>query len=228
MNKRPSRIRALTLATLAVVVTAAATAFVDAVKAARTAARAAQCLCGPGCFALLLSSDFDRTGKPRPTVTFDASGRPMHSWRSLVWASQFPIVDPPYDFDLAWDDPANRPAAEKAPNEFVCQNSQDFPGAFTNFAAIVDADDCSLDLIAAPGRAGPWPVVVEVPDSTIRWTEPRDVSPSQIANYPSPSDPGGFAVVMSDGRVRRLSREEILEKWAGAKAALRATKSPGR
>ena len=65
-------------------------------------------------------------------------------------------------------------------------------------------------------------------ESTTRWTEPRDVSPSEIAKYPSPSDPGGFAVVMSDGRIRRLSREEILESWAGAKAALRAAKGPGR
>ena len=155
---------------VAATVAAAATALMVAIDRARTAARASQCLCGPGCFAFLLSSDFDRTGKPRPAVTFDASDRLMHSWRTLVWATQFPIVDPPYDFDLAWDDPANRPAAEKAPNEFVCPNSQDFPGAFTNFAAIVDGDDCSLDLIATLGRAG----------------------------------------------------------WAGAKAALRAAKGPGR
>lgn len=212
----------------AATVVAAATALMVAIDRARTAARASQCLCGPGCFALLLRNDFDRTGKPRPAATRDASGRPMHSWRTLVWATQFPIVDPPYNFDLAWDDPANRPAAVKAPNEFVCPNSQDFPGASTNFAAIVDGDECSLDLIASPGGTGPWALVVEVPNSTIRWTEPRDVSPSQIANYPSPSDPGGFAVVMSDGRVRRLSREEILESWAGAKDALRAAKGPGR
>jgi len=101
--------------------------------------------------------------------------------------------------------------------------------ASTVLAVVVTAAAAFWDLGISTGRgASPRPVVFEDAESTTRWTEPRDVSPSEIAKYPSPSDPGGFAVVMSDGRIRRLSREEILESWAGAKAALRAAKGPGR
>lgn len=110
----------------------------------------------------------------------------------------------------------------------MCPNSQDqWTGRLTNYAAIVDGDGSSLELCRPGGPPGPWPVVVEVPEATMEWTEPGDVSPSEIVDYPEPSDPGGFAVIWSDGKVRRLAREAILENWSRAKAALRAAKSPG-
>lgn len=123
--------------------------------------------------------------------------------------------------------PANRSVAATFGRTFLCRNTQGYDAPrSTNHAAIVDGDECSLDLCGPGVPRGAWPV--EVPESTIARAEPLDVSSSEIVNDAMARDPGGFVVIGSDGKVRRLSREEILDGWSRGKAAFRAAKSPGR
>ncbi|AMV39363.1 DUF1559 domain-containing protein [Planctomyces sp. SH-PL62] len=217
---RPFQFR-LTHLALMVVVAAGVSAFLTAAGRARTAARASQCGNNPFRLHLGLRNYRDATGRNPPAVQLDAGGRSMHSWRAILCASQFPdAFAVPYDFGLPWDHPANLKAAVVAPNDMVCLNTQAAPARHANVAAVVDGDLCSLDLTGRVGPGGPWIVLVEVADPKIFWTEPRDVTPAEIAAFAAPHDPGGFAVAFSDGSSGRLSREEILANWAGARAVL--------
>ncbi|MDG3003074.1 hypothetical protein PZE19_04785 [Paludisphaera sp. Pla2] len=157
----------------------------------------------------------------------------MHSWRAVVWAYGSPEFAARYDFSEPWNSPANLAAAQPVPVDLWCHNSQNSPACSTNYAAILDGDRCSLD---SAGQGGPNKrriVIVEVPDSTILWTEPRDVTLEEIARFPPPHDPGGLAAVFSDGSYRRLSIQEILapeilDHWTRHLKAARAKKSPDR
>ncbi|WP_165073528.1 hypothetical protein [Paludisphaera rhizosphaerae] len=168
-------------------------------------------------------------GRPPPLVALDVEGTPAHSWRALVWAEGHPEFLVHYDFRLPWRSESNLGAATSAVSDFACENSQAVPFRYTNFVALVDGGLSSLDFVGAGTPDGEARIVlIEAPDSKIRWTEPRDVSPADIAKFSDVAEPGGYAVALSDGTVKRFTREEILQRWARAKRAAGATKNPSR
>lgn len=153
--------------------------------------------------------------KPLPTVG-EVANRPGHSWRVVLHASSHQDFAARYKFDEPWDSPNNIWAAIEAPSYFVCDNNRlpirGFRG-FTNYVAIVDGPQGALkpfDLEASNEEASIF--LVEVPGSNIVWTEPRDISPSEVAALSEGNDPGGLCVLLTNRRVVRLSRRAILER----------------
>ena len=115
-----------------------------------------------------------------PAFVTDAEGKPMHSWRVLI----LPFLEESelhesYDFSEPWDSPNNRLLIERMPPVFSSPFSSGQPGR-TSFVAVVGpstvwpgAQAVTLDDI----RDGSWATIflIEIADSDIAWTEPRDV-----------------------------------------------------
>lgn len=154
----------------------------------------------------------DTHGRFPPVVIAGPAGRPLHSWRALLFADIDRDFASRYTFNEPWDSPANLRAARAMPSVFACPNNQDDPAKFTSYAAIIGRGTTSLSPkgLGPPG-GGPQILLIEVPESTITWTEPRDINLAEIASLAPSRDPGGLSVVFTDGRVRRLSRDAILD-----------------
>lgn len=163
----------------------------------------------------VLQYELAHNATPPPTAN-DATARPTRSWRTVLHARMNPDFAGRYNFDEPWDSPNNMRAAVETPSYFVCDNNRWAHGGFggfANYAAVVDGPlgalkPFNLDLSNEEATI----LLVEIPDSDIFWTEPRDISPSELATLPEGNDPGGLGVVLTNGRAVRLSRQAILER----------------
>lgn len=177
--------------------------------------------------ALALRNYASDYGTLPPAYVSDADGKPMYSWRVLI----LPFVDrrdlfEQYDFNQPWNSPKNQRLAQTL-RFYQCPSD---PGAessdMTSYVAVVGA------ATAWPGNTGravedfPEPdrtiLLVEVANSGIHWTQPRDVTIADLAGFvrqPGPDGqsgihvlPGGYfhhddrgiQVAMADGSVRFL------------------------
>ncbi|MBN1908720.1 MAG: DUF1559 domain-containing protein [Pirellulales bacterium] len=127
-------------------------------------------------------------GQFPPAYIADAQGKPMHSWRVLL----LPYLDldalyKQYRFDEPWDGLNNRKLMATVPPVFRCRTTDDAePGTpgMTHYVAVTgsgtiwpgtestkirDIHDGTSNTIA----------LVEIADSDIPWTEPRDVTLEQ-------------------------------------------------
>lgn len=151
---------------------------------------------------------------PAPYIA-DANGKPMTSWRAailpyLIQASMRAW----YDDRLPWNAPSNLAPASRMTadiNPFRCPRASDRqPPTVANYVMIVDPAAASagqwkkLDkLMNAPSTI----VIVEIADSDIFWTEPRDLSIDEMSlrindkSEPSISShhPHGAMVLFADG-----------------------------
>jgi hypothetical protein len=163
----------------------------------------------------------DKHGQFPPICSVDSMGKPMHSWRAILYAEIEPNFRQAYDFNEPWDSPKNIRVAEHPPRFFYCGNNQGEPARYTNFVAIVDRERGNLGHIAPRGQFPTKDVrlaqtenrgliLIEDPDSDIRWTEPRDLTIEELESIGRGEDPAGIAVLLEDRRVYRLSREEII------------------
>jgi hypothetical protein len=154
----------------------------------------------------------DRFGHFPPTNILDSAGRPMHSWRAVLYAEIDPKFRLAYNFAEPWNSPSNIRLADRPPNCFTCGNNQAEPARYTNYVALDDSESYNLRKTSQGERkripAGGI-VVVEYPDSSIWWTEPRDLSSDQLASVSGGADPGGIAVLFEDSKIRRLSKREL-------------------
>lgn len=112
-----------------------------------------------------------------PLIVYDDSGRPVHSWRSLV----LPYLDSrvannaagPYDPNQPWDADANLTAARTAPIAYRCPAAQrGFQwgvDVHASYLRISDNDDPARD-------AFEWPVLIETGRRHVTWTRPGDIS----------------------------------------------------
>ena len=180
-----------------------------------------------------------------PAYIADKDGKPVHSWRTLI----LPYLDrmdlyKEYDFNEPWDGPHNKRLLRKRPKEFACPSDPiaDMDGAAqTSYVAVVGTDAAWAG--EKPRRANEFSslshsiMLVEVANSEIEWTEPRDLSlntlgegetksaPLIVSSNHGHSDDFFFAfdkvvpsvhVAMGDGstdylRLGRLSNEELRE-----------------
>jgi hypothetical protein len=115
-----------------------------------------------------------------PSYVADKSGKPMHSWRVLI----LPFMDQDqlykaYDFTQPWDAPQNKKLLTERPLEYFCDND---PGANrassteTSYLAVVGPNTAWTGATAMSNSI----VVVEVNNSNIQWTEPKDFSLDSI------------------------------------------------
>ncbi|NLE37571.1 MAG: DUF1559 domain-containing protein [Pirellulaceae bacterium] len=192
-----------------------------AVQAAREAARRMQCTNNMKQITLALHNYHDAYGQFPPAYTVDDTGKPLHSWRVLI----LPYMEDSYLYeqirlDEPWDSPHNMAVAgQYCPHYYRC--ASDAVGNFTDTSYVmVVGPGCISDGSGAKSIADVKDgtsntiLVVEMADSGIRWTEPRDldaVTMSYQLNDPanksciSSMHPGGVNVAMADGSVQFLS-----------------------
>jgi len=156
-----------------------------------------------------------------PAYIPDEDGRPMHSWRVLIlpFLEQRQLCEQ-YDFNEPWNSPHNLDVAGEMPPGFHCPKDKRAgrtdtsyvmlvgPGAFSEGATpttIADFADGTSNTIA----------VVEMSDSGILWTEPRDLHiegtrfmmNDNVAASPRSRHPGGVNTLSVDASVRYISDE---------------------
>ncbi len=118
-----------------------------------------------------------------PTCIADETGRRMHSWRVLLLPYLgYEDIYRRYRFDEPWDGPNNRRLWDERIEVYQCPND-------TN--ARTRGNTSYLAVVGEPALwSGPMPckavfyaglhprrlLVVELPNTGIRWTEPRDLS----------------------------------------------------
>lgn len=126
-----------------------------------------------------------------PVYDTDKTGKPMHSWRVLILP--FMGEEPLYkscDFTQPWDAPKNKKLLAERPFVYYCDND---PGANragsteTSYLAVVGPDTAWAGANVAPDPLSRSILVVEVNNSNIQWTEPRDFSLSSIEGNDSTS-----------------------------------------
>ena len=117
-----------------------------------------------------------------PAYIADRDGKPQHSWRVLLlpFMCELPFYNE-YNFDEPWDGPNNRElAAHDNTLSYRCP-AADKDSRETNFVAVVGPETMWPGAATASfGDAANDPaktiVLVEVANSGIAWTEPRDMT----------------------------------------------------
>ncbi|HEX8201450.1 MAG TPA: DUF1559 domain-containing protein [Isosphaeraceae bacterium] len=193
---------------------------IQAVRSAREAARASQCICNICQIKIALYNYHDAFGSFPPAYVADGQGRPMHSWRVLIlpWMEQKALYDQ-YNFAEPWDGPNNRGLLTMMPNNFACPSHRLASSGLTSYAAITGPKT------AFPGAGttkladivdGPRDTIMlaEVCNLDIPWTAPRDLDTATMSfRIDDPARPGisskhpsGPVVVAADTTTWRLPR----------------------
>jgi hypothetical protein len=118
-----------------------------------------------------------------PAYIADENGKPMHSWRVLI----LPYLErsdlhEEYDFSQPWDSPSNLALAKRFfPRVFRCPNDTSASENTTSYVAVVGpetawpAPNSSQESDFKDGLSQTV-LLVEVANSGILWTEPRDLT----------------------------------------------------
>lgn len=192
-----------------------------AVSAPREAARRIQCRSNLKQIGLALHNYHQAYGSYPPAYTVDEQGKPMHSWRVLLLPfTEYAQDEVQYDFSQPWNSPANLAFAKESQihNMYFCPSESDWDRNDTSYVMLVGPNAFSdgptarkkEDITDKPGETI---IVGEMSRSGIFWTEPRDLSVSEMSfkiNDPNQiglrSDHyGGLHVLFADGSVCFLS-----------------------
>jgi prepilin-type processing-associated H-X9-DG protein len=184
-----------------------------AVRTAGPSARRIQCVNNLKQIALALHN-YEETYKVfPPAYTVDASGRPLHSWRTLIlpFLEQQALYQT-IDLSKPWDDPANAKARETLVPSFRCPSAQELPNT-TTYLAVVAPGSC-----LTPGKArrladvtdgtASTLMVIEVGrENAVPWMAPVDAGESLVMGLGPASKhhhPGGSNACFVDGSVHFL------------------------
>ena len=151
-----------------------------------------------------------------PAYTVDASGRKLHSWRTLI----LPFIGrqtlyESIDLSKPWNDDANAAAFDTDLHEYACP-SAGLDTAQTTYMGLVGDDHFfngsqPRTIAEITGGTANVVAVMEVPvDSAIHWMEPRDDAISFVTNMQPEYElahSGGVQVLGADGYVRFLSQK---------------------
>jgi prepilin-type processing-associated H-X9-DG protein len=156
-----------------------------------------------------------------PAYTVDASGRPLHSWRTLLLPyleetsrySQIRLGEP-------WNSPHNLPLTQVHFDWLHCAQDKSAGDFDTSYVAIVGSgtiwDPARVHNVKSvrDGLSNTI-LLVEMQNSGIKWAEPRDLDLSNLPlgitkqNLPKwlSAHSGGFHAVFADGSVRLISSQ---------------------
>lgn len=188
-----------------------------AVQGAREAARRAQCSNNLKQIALALHNYHDSYRSFPPAYTVDATGKPLHSWRTLIlpFLNQQAVYSN-IDLTEPWNSPRNQAYNSMEIPTFRCPSEATSNG--TSYMAIVGPNTIfqganSVRLQDILDGTSNTIMVVEVSSNTHSWMEPVDLDATtmQLAinggpNEPGSHHPGGINVSMADGAVRFISQ----------------------
>lgn len=178
------------------------------------------------CIGLALYTYHDIYGSFPPAYVADENGKPMHSWRVLLLPQmEEEQVYKLYNFSEPWDSPSNILLAPRISHIYGCP------------CDINSGLPSQTSYVAVTGRGTMWPggkslklrdikdprsdtiAVVEVHNSGIQITEPRDLDISVLPLAINPKEgkgissehPQGAQAVFSDGSVHFLSNSTTRE-----------------
>jgi Protein of unknown function (DUF1559) len=210
------RLRSLVLALIPL---AMLFALASAVARARASANAAVCHGNMSQMAIHLLNYREIYGHFPPAVFTGDGTTPPQSWRVLLhtymeqstWQVGFGRN---YDLTRPWNSPGNLATANPMPASFACKNNQGEPPKYTNYVAVIDRGVSSLESADAIPRGSPEEarhvLLIEYPNSTTPWNEPRDLDVDDLAKLNQGVDPG-IGVIFADARFRRVSLAELLK-----------------
>lgn len=142
-----------------------------------------RCRDNTGAIGVALAEYQRKHGELPPAHIHDDSGRRMHSWRVLLLPYLgYDELYSRYRFDEPWDGPNNRLLWDEPVAVYQCPDDQTAvsTGATSYVAVVGESAVWSGDTPSrAPFRSWVRPgrlLVVELPNSGIRWSEPRDLS----------------------------------------------------
>lgn len=217
------RVEAATLCAVALALTAL---LLPPVQIAHTSARRMECGYNLKTIGLALHTYHDIHGCFPPAYVADKNGKPMHSWRVLL----LPQMDEQevyklYNFSEPWDSPSNIRLAPRISHIYGCPCDTN-PGLPTQTSYVVvtgrgtmwpgekslqlgDIKDAKTDTIA----------VVEIHNSGIQITEPRDLDINKLPMAINPKSgqgissehPQGAQAVFADGSVHFLANSTTRE-----------------
>jgi hypothetical protein len=164
-----------------------------------------------------------RHGSFPPAYVKGKDGRPAHSWRVLIlpFLGRQGLYDA-YRFDEPWDGPNNSQLVERMPEAFACPAVRDGPPGRTSYVAVVGSQtmwpgDQAIRIFDVKDGLSNTIQLLEIADSDIAWTEPRDVLLRDLLP-PGEADVGprfrsahrGFVtVLLGDGSVKHFHRPII-------------------
>ena len=183
-----------------------------AVQAAREAARRAQCVNNLKQIGLAMHNYESSFGTFVPVATYDASGKPLLSWRVLLlpYLEQQPLYNK-FHLDEPWDSPNNKPLGEIVLRVFQCP-SEPALGPNTTYQVVVDprstftGKPAGVPLREVTDGTANTLLVVEAA-TPVPWSKPDDI---RFARASDPRlgigsrHPGGLNALFADGAVRFL------------------------
>jgi prepilin-type processing-associated H-X9-DG protein len=197
----------------------------DVPPAARTGSiictREAACLCNLKQLGLAFHMYHDQYGSFPPAYSADSSGKPLHSWRTLI----LPYIEQAalhgqFDFGEAWDGANNFRPSNTSVEVFSCPSSGNFTAMETNYFAVTGPNAAwpgarSLTISDFNDGISNTILVIEVAHAGVAWSEPKDFTAAQVMALLKPaqgapqleSHPGGFHALFADGSVRYISSD---------------------
>ncbi len=161
--------------------------------------------------------NYESANKQFPAqAKFDATGKPLLSWRVLL----LPYLDPDhaklyekFHLDEPWDSDHNRKLITEMPKEF--KNPRINRPGFTNYLAVVGGD-CMFDGTAKGIRLAQvtdgtsHTIMLVEADESVEWTKPDDLDfhserPREGVGILRPN---GWYAAFADGSVKRISSNE--------------------
>jgi prepilin-type processing-associated H-X9-DG protein len=203
------------LAVLGIIVIAIAM-MLPAVRTAREPARRNQCRSQLEQIALALKRYAEVHGALPPAYTTDASGKPLHSWRTLI----LPFMEEQQlynaiDLTKPWNDPVNAAAFNTNLAVYQCPSAPWEIDNRTTYLAVVAPNSCIQateprklsDVTDDPSQTL---MVIEVDEEhAVPWMSPVDANEDVVLDLASPKSrtphPGGVQAAFVDGSVYFLA-----------------------
>jgi hypothetical protein len=150
----------------------------SSVRAVREADRRARCKARHQSIGLAVCDYHDTSGSFPPPFFSDAAGKPLNSWRVLVGESlgDGALMRNGYRLRLPWNDSTNLKISGFYGWQFQCPARHPKVNGYTDYVMVLGETRAS--------RAGAAPsvgahhdqiIIVEIADSDVYWTEPRDL-----------------------------------------------------
>jgi type II secretory pathway pseudopilin PulG len=187
------------------------------VRTAREPARRNQCMNNLKQIALAIQNYSEIHGELPPAYTTDESGKPLHSWRTLIlpFLEQKDLYEA-IDLNKPWDDPANAAAFKTPVDTYQCPSNTDSDNR-TTYLAVVTPQSCfrpgdgvSVSEISDPVKETMMVIEVES-EHAIPWMSPADADEKLVLALGDPKTrsphPGGAVTAFMDGRVQFLGDE---------------------
>jgi hypothetical protein len=180
--------------------------------------------------AVAVSKYRNKHGRFPPAVIYDFSGKPMHSWRTLI----LPYLEEgslfaEYRFDEPWDSLHNKEVTYVQVMVFQCAASERVGPCDTNYVALIapgsiwsGEQGAKLDELTDGDKH--TLIIIELKNSGIHWAEPRDLD---LDNLPQGFDKNhlgkslsphvkGIVAVYADGHVETIPSNSSIEELKAA------------